>query len=36
VFSDDKEELSKFLSEGYTLIHKTEWGYCFRKPKGIS
>lgn len=33
VFTQDKAEFSKFLSEGYTLIEKTEWGYCLRKPK---
>ncbi|MCX8177020.1 MAG: site-specific integrase [Candidatus Bathyarchaeota archaeon] len=33
VYADSKEELTKYLSEGYELVAKTEWGYCLRKPK---
>jgi integrase len=33
VFTEDKTELSKFLSEGYEFVVKTEYGYCLRKPK---
>jgi integrase len=33
VYATDKEELSKFLSEGYEFVVKTEYGYCLRKPK---
>jgi hypothetical protein len=35
VYTDDKVELSKYLSEGYELVTRTEWGYCLRKPKSI-
>ncbi|MEM3797246.1 MAG: site-specific integrase [Candidatus Bathyarchaeia archaeon] len=35
VYANSKEELSKYLSEGYELISKTEWGYCLRRPKPI-
>jgi len=33
VYTDDKQEFSKYLSEGYELVENTEWGYCLRKPK---
>jgi integrase len=33
VYATDKEELTKYLKEGYELLTKTEWGYCLRKPK---
>ncbi|MEM3356492.1 MAG: tyrosine-type recombinase/integrase [Candidatus Bathyarchaeia archaeon] len=36
VYAEDKIELTKYLSEGYELIAKTEWGYCLRKPKLIA
>ena len=35
VYAGDKAELSKYLSEGYSLITKTDWGYCLTKPKTI-
>ena len=35
VYANTKEELTKYLSEGYELVAKTEWGYCLRKPKRI-
>jgi hypothetical protein len=36
VYTDAKDTLSKYLSEGYDLIEKTEWGYCLRKPKSTA
>jgi len=36
VYAESKEELTKYLSEGYELVAKTEWGYCLRKPKTIT
>ena len=36
VYAEGKEELTKYLSEGYELVAKTEWGYCLRKPKTIT
>ena len=36
VYAQSKEELTKYLSEGYELVAKTEWGYCLRKPKTIT
>ena len=36
VYAEDKEELTKYLSEGYELVAKTEWGYCLRKPKALT
>jgi integrase len=36
VFTEDKTELSKFLSEGYEFVVKTEYGYCLRKPKCLT
>ncbi|MGB9856362.1 MAG: tyrosine-type recombinase/integrase [Caldisericum exile] len=36
VYTSDKIELSKYLSEGYELVAKTEWGYCLRKPKSLT
>jgi integrase len=36
VYAEDKAELTKYLSEGYELVAKTEWGYCLRKPKTIA
>ncbi len=35
VYAETKEELTKYLQEGYELVTKTEWGYCLRKPKII-
>ena len=36
VYAQSKEELTKYLSEGYELVARTEWGYCLRKPKTIA
>ena len=36
VYAVDKVELTKYLSEGYILITKTEWGYCLTKPKNLT
>jgi integrase len=36
VYATDKEELTKYLKEGYELLTKTEWGYCLRKPKCLT
>jgi len=36
VYAEDKAELTKYLSEGYELVAKTEWGYCLRKPKMLT
>ena len=36
VYAEDKAELTKYLSEGYELVTKTEWGYYLRKPKTIA
>ncbi len=33
VYAESKDELSKYLSEGYSFVTKTEWGYCLRRPK---
>jgi integrase len=35
VYAEDKSELTKCLSEGYSLVTKTDWGYCLTKPKTI-
>lgn len=35
VYAEDKQELTKYLSEGYSLVTKTDWGYCLSKPKQI-
>jgi integrase len=35
VYTNDKQEFSKYLSEGYELVSHTEWGYCLRKPKYV-
>ena len=35
VYAQEKEELTKYLSEGYSLVSKTEWGYCLEKPKTV-
>ena len=35
VYATDKQELTKFLSEGYELVTNTDYGYCLRKPKLI-
>ena len=35
-YSTDKQEFTKYISEGYELIDKTEWGYCLRKPKSAA
>jgi hypothetical protein len=29
-------ELTKFLSEGFQLVTKTEWGYCLNRPKSVT
>ena len=34
-YAENKEELTKYLSDGYTLVSKTEWGYCLSKPKTL-
>ncbi|MEM3627654.1 MAG: site-specific integrase [Candidatus Bathyarchaeia archaeon] len=36
VYASTKEELSKYLSEGYEFIVKTKYGYCLRKPKTLT
>ena len=36
VYAEDKAELTKYLTEGYELVTKTEWGYCLKKPKTIT
>jgi integrase len=36
VYTSDKLEFSKLLSEGYELVTNSEWGYCLRKPKTIT
>jgi len=36
VYARSREELAKYLAEGYEFITKTEWGYCLRKPKTIT
>ena len=33
VYAENKDELTKYLSEGYTMVTKTDWGYCLTKPK---
>jgi integrase len=33
VYATDKTELTKYLSEGYAMIAKTDWGFCLTKPK---
>lgn len=33
VYAASKEDLSRYLSEGYTFITKSEWGYVLRRPK---
>ena len=35
VYANDKEELTRYLTEGYELVTKTEWGYCLRRPKTL-
>ena len=35
VYAQGKEELTKYLSEGFELVAQTEWGYCLRKPKTV-
>ena len=32
-YTDEREESTKYLSDGFELVEKTEWGYCLRKPK---
>ena len=36
VYAESKKELTKYLSIGYELVAKTDWGYCLRKPKTIA
>jgi integrase len=36
VYADGKDELTRYLAEGYELVTRTEWGYCLRKPKTIT
>jgi len=36
VYAESKDELTKYLSEGYKLETKTEWGYCLTKPKELA
>ncbi len=33
VYATEKSELTRYLSEGYEYVTKTEYGYCLRKPK---
>jgi integrase len=35
VYAEDKVELTKYLSEGYSMVTKTDWGFCLTKPKTI-
>jgi integrase len=35
VYAENKEELTKYLSEGFSLVTKTDWGYCLNKPKTL-
>lgn len=35
VYAENKEELTKYLSESFSLVAKTDWGYCLSKPKTI-
>jgi integrase len=35
VYAENKEELTRCLSEGFSLVTKTDWGYCLSKPKTI-
>ena len=35
VYVEDKTELAKYLSDGYSLVTKTDWGYCPPKPKTL-
>jgi integrase len=35
VYAENKAELTKYLSEGYNLVTKTDWGFCITKPKGL-
>ena len=35
VYATDKKELTNYLTEGYTLVTKTDWGYCLTKPKQL-
>ncbi|HLN44559.1 MAG TPA: site-specific integrase [Candidatus Sulfotelmatobacter sp.] len=36
VYAEDKAELTKYLSEGFQLVTKTDWGYCLSKPKSLT
>ena len=36
VYAEDKVELTKYLSEGYALVTKTDWGFCLTKPKEVT
>jgi integrase len=33
VYAESKEELTNYLSEGYSLVSNTDWGFCLRKEK---
>jgi len=33
VYAEDKVELTNYLSNGYALVAKTDWGFCLRKEK---
>ncbi len=35
VYAESKEELTSYLSEGFNLVTKTDWGYCLNKPKTL-
>ena len=35
VYATGKLELTKYLSEGYVLVTKTDWGFCLTKPKTL-
>ncbi len=33
VYAEDKNELTHYLANGFTLVTKTEWGFCLTKPR---
>ena len=35
VYAEDKAELTKYLSSGFSLVTKTDWGFCLTKPKTL-
>ncbi len=36
VYAESKDELTKYLSEGFQLVTQTEWGYCLNRPKSLA